>query len=78
MTTITDTDAPMLLEPPVSAQMRDVRFHVQSLRSELADIRRDGPNAKASQIEGMSLMLNMLASKVHKLEERVAAQENKG
>ncbi len=68
----------VLLDPPVSEQVKDVRFRVQSMRSELAVLRGLGAEANAAKIESMSMMMNLLAAKVHKLEERIAAQENQG
>ena len=67
-----------MLEPPVSEQARDVRFRVQSMRSELAALRKLGPEANSAKIESMAMMMNLLAAKVHKLEERIAAQEKDG
>lgn len=68
----------IMLEPPVSEQARDVRFRVQSMRSELAELRKLGPEANGVKIESMAMMMNLLAAKVHKLEERIAAMEKDG
>ena len=64
---------PVLIEPPVSSQLRDVRMQIQTLRAQIAELRKGG--ADTAKVEGASLMIGLLSNKVHRIEERVALQE---
>ena len=65
------------VENLILSQLREMREDMAAMRADIADIKSDVSDVDR-KVDGLTIILTMLAGHVHHIEERVEALETKG